>query len=471
MTNGKKAGQRRYPIYKVGGGGWWGREGIVYPSFFIKSIFNTHTTSKEKMSTLQIQTARVFTPLLQPSRYKGIYGGRGSAKSHFFGELAIERCMLKPGVRIVCVREVQKSLKESVKLLLEDKIKYFGLESNFDILNDHITTPGGGIIVFNGMADHTADSIKSLEGFDIAYVEEAHTLTERSLELLRPTIRNPGSELWFSWNPRNSNDPVDYFFRAGEPPPDSIIVNSNYMDNPWFPEELEQERVYDERTNPGRYGHVWLGEYEPQAVGAIWTRDVIQRNRRKEAPQLSRILVAVDPPISSNKDSDEAGIVMGGLGEDRRGYVLGDYSTQGTPKQWAERVIAAYDLHEADAIVAEVNQGGEMVENTIHSVRPGVKVIQVRATRGKHVRAEPISALYSLDRISHIGDFPKLEAQMCLTTAEGYCGDGSPDRMDSLVWLFTELFPKMVKRERPKNKPLPRTVNNKYNPHRAYGTR
>lgn len=417
------------------------------------------------MSTLQIETARVFLPFLKPSRYKAAYGGRGSGKSHNFAELAIEKCIMNPGTRIVCVREVQKSLRESVKLLLEDKIKAFGVENQFTILNDSIQCPGGGLIVFQGMADHTADSIKSLEGFDVGYVEEAHTFTQRSLEMLRPTIRKEGSELWFSWNPRHSNDPVDLFFRGDNPPPDSIVIKVNYSDNPWFPKELEQERVFDERTNPARYAHIWEGAYEPQAVGAIWTREVIHRNRRDLAPNLSRILIAVDPPISHNPGSDEAGIVAGGLGEDGRGYLLSDYSQQGSPKQWAEKAIAAYDLHEADAIVAEVNQGGDMVTHTIHSIRPDIRVIEVRATRGKHVRAEPISALYALDRISHIGAFPKLEAEMCLTTAEGYCGDGSPNRMDAMVWLFSELFPKMTRRERPRGvRPL--TTNNKYNPHR-----
>lgn len=419
-------------------------------------------------ASLRIETAEIFDPLLQPSRYKAAYGGRGSAKSHFFGDSVIERCVLTPGTRVVCVREVQKSLKDSVKLLLEDKIRSYKLETVFDIRSDHIKTPGGGIIVFNGMADHTADSIKSLEGFDIAYVEEAHTFTQRSLELLRPTIRERGSELWFSWNPRSADDPVDKFFRGGELPPDAILVRSNYTDNPWFPPELEQERAFDEINNPQRYPHVWLGEYEPQAVGAIWTREVFARNRRDQAPPMSRVLVSIDPPISSEPGSDEAGIIVGGLGTDKRGYVLGDYSTQGSPQEWADRAISAYDLHEADAIIAEVNQGGEMVTHVIHSIRPSIRVIPVRATRGKHVRAEPISALYSLDKISHVGAFPKLEAQMCLMTADGYQGNDSPDRADSAIWLFTELFPRLTKRERPKNMPIPTHANSKYSVHRLY---
>ena len=419
-------------------------------------------------NTLRIPTARAFLPLHQPARYKALYGGRGAAKSQTFADMAVKRCILNPGTRIACVREVQKSLKESVKLLLEDKIKSFGLERNFDIKNEVIGTPGNGLIVFQGMADHTANTIMSLEGFDIGYVEQAETLTARSLEMLRPTIRKAGSELWFGWNPRSSSDPVDLFFRGPTPPPDSVIIRVSYKDNPWFPDELETERAFDELNYPARYGHVWLGEYEPQVVGAIWSREVIHRNRRTEAPKMERILISIDPPISSNPGSDEAGIIVGGLGEDGRGYVLDDVSFQGSPQEWAERAVAVYDLHEADAIIAEVNQGGDMVEHTIHSIRPGLRVIQVRATRGKHIRAEPIASLYSLDRISHVGAFPKLEAQMCLFTPAGYEGEGSPDRCDAMIHLFTELFPKMTRRVQSRDRPRPTVANNRYNPHRMH---
>jgi len=154
------------------------------------------------MTILQIKTAKVFEPLLQPSRYKGAWGGRGSGKSQFFGDLMVEEHLMYPGHRSVCIREVQKTLQESAKKLIEDKIKEYGLQrQGFRILRDRIETPGGGIITFTGMADHNNESIKSLEGYDRAWVEEAQTMSKRSLQLLRPTIRKEGSELWFSWNP------------------------------------------------------------------------------------------------------------------------------------------------------------------------------------------------------------------------------------------------------------------------------
>lgn len=392
-------------------------------------------------SSIQIKTPRVFVPFLQPARYKGAWGGRGSGKSHFFAEMLVERCILARGVRAVCVREVQKSLKESVKRLVEDKIAALGVGRDFDCQADRIVTPGGGIILFQGMQDHTAESIKSLEGFDIAWVEEAQSLSARSLELLRPTIRKAGSELWFTWNPRSATDPVDQLLRSVTPPPNAVVRKVNYGDNPFFPAELEDERKFDAKSKPDRYGHIWEGDYEPMAVGAIWNRAVLHQHRRDEAPRLKRIVVAVDPAVSSEPGSDEHGVVAVGVGEDGRGYVLEDASLKGTPQQWAERAIATYDRFDADAIVIERNQGGDMCRYTLESVRRGIRVIEVVATRGKHVRAEPISALYALGRVSHVGHFEKLEAQMCQMTAAGYEGEGSPDRVDALVWAMTELFP------------------------------
>ena len=210
---------------------------------------------------LEIQTPRAYVPLLEAARYKGVHGGRGSGKSHFFAELLIERCLMHPGTRWACIREVQKSLEQSVKRLLEDKIAAMGVSEQFDIQKYEIHTPGGGVIIFQGMQNHTADSIKSLEGFDGAWVEEAQSLSAMSLELLRPTLRKDGSEIWFSWNPRFDSDPVDAFLRGEEPYPDSIVVQANYLDNPWLPDVLRAEMEYDRSRDPDKYAHVWLGEY------------------------------------------------------------------------------------------------------------------------------------------------------------------------------------------------------------------
>lgn len=224
--------------------------------------------------TLVLDTPRVFLPLLNSARYKGVHGGRGSGKSHFFAELLLERCLVDR-IRAVCIREVQKSIKQSVKLLLDDKIKAMGLEGEFTSLSTEIRCNNGSLITFQGMQDHTADSIKSLEGYDIAWCEEAQAISERSIRLLRPTIRKEGSELWFSWNPDNDTDPVDQLLRGPDPLNDAIVIEANWQDNPFFPEVLRLEMEEDKRRDPDNYGHVWLGEYQRFAGGAIYGREMI----------------------------------------------------------------------------------------------------------------------------------------------------------------------------------------------------
>ncbi len=173
-----------------------------------------------------------------------------------------------------------------------------------------------------------------------------------------PTIRKAGSELWFSWNPRHASDPVDQRFRGEVVPERAVIRRVNYADNPFFPGVLEEERAFDKRHNLGRYAHIWLGEYEPAAIGAIWDRLTLHQGRVAVTPELERIVVAVDPAVSSEEGSNEHGIIVAGLGSDGRGYVLADVTTRGGPHQWAARAVAVYDRYEADAIVVEINQGG-----------------------------------------------------------------------------------------------------------------
>ena len=217
---------------------------------------------------LTIETPVKFEPLLFPSRYKGAFGGRGSGKSHFFAELLIERCVIQK-TSAVCIREIQKTLNQSVKKLLEIKISKMGLTSLFDVKESEIRTPYGGLIIFQGMQNHTADSIKSLEDYDIAWVEEAQTLSQRSLDLLRPTIRKEGSELWFSWNPDKESDPVDALLRKSAPP-DSIVVQVNYTDNPWLPEVLTKEIEYDQSRDKDKFAHVWLGDYAKNTEARVF---------------------------------------------------------------------------------------------------------------------------------------------------------------------------------------------------------
>ena len=249
------------------------------------------------MSTLKIETADVFVPLLKPARYKGAWGGRGSGKSHFFGGLLIEDCLAEPGetgegMRAVCIREIQKDLAQSSKLLIESKLSSFGLgeKDGFKVFRDVIQTPGDGIIIFKGMNDYTADSIKSLEGFKRAWWEEAQTAALTSLNLLRPTLRDERAERWFSWNPRRKTDPVDVMLRAANTPTGAVVVKANWRDNPWITSELELERQDCLRMQPDQYDHVWEGGYVSVIDGAYYAQSLA------EARQQGRIgRVAKDP--------------------------------------------------------------------------------------------------------------------------------------------------------------------------------
>lgn len=186
-----------------------------------------------------------------------------------------ERPVGKRGLRAVCVRETQLSLRESSKRLIEDKIQKFGLGGQFEVFRNEILTPEDGVIIFRGMQSYNAESIKSLEAFDIVWVEEAQSLSPHSLDLLRPTMRAEGAELWFSWNPRTAKDPVDKLFRGSdELPPRTAIVKVNWPENPFFTGTSREEMEYDRRRDPDKYAHIWLGEYEQRSDARVfhnWT--------------------------------------------------------------------------------------------------------------------------------------------------------------------------------------------------------
>ena len=293
------------------------------------------------MRTLDLKTAAVFEPLLTAARYKAAWGGRGSGKSHFFAELSIEDSLAEPGdsgegLRTVCIREVQKDLAQSSKALIEAKLSSLGLNEadGFKVFKDVIQTPGDGLMIFKGMNDYTADSVKSLEGFKRAWWEEAQTATQRSLDLLRPTIRAPGSQLWFGWNPRHKKDPVDAMFRGIALPTGAVVVKANWRDNPWFTAELEQERLDCLRMQPDKYDHIWEGGYEQVHEGAYFALDL---SKAKQEGRVGR--VAADPLLTFRVFVD-----IGGTGAKADAFtmwvtqfvglevrVLDYYETQGQP--------------------------------------------------------------------------------------------------------------------------------------------
>ncbi len=222
-----------------------------------------------KMTTLpQIRIPKAFRPLFKPARYKAYYGGRGSAKSHSIATALLLMAGQKP-LRIACYREIQKSIRDSSKRLLDDKIAALGYSDFFESTLNEIRGKNGSLFIFGGLRSNP-EAVKSTEGLDIAWVEEAATVSQTSLDILIPTLRKPGSELWFSWNPRFATDPVDNMFRNGEPPPNAVIKRVNYDRNPFFPDVLRDEMLWDQRRDPDKYRHIWLGEYQSNSEARVF---------------------------------------------------------------------------------------------------------------------------------------------------------------------------------------------------------
>jgi phage terminase large subunit len=377
--------------------------------------FEPSQASSGPSSTLRLRIAGKFVPLLQPARYKGLHGGRGSGKSHVFAELLVATCLRKP-TRAVCVREVQKSLEQSVKLLIEDKIRQMGVESSFRILNTHIEGPGGGRIIFQGMQNHTAESIKSLEGYNVAWCEEAQSISQRSLDLLRPTIRTEGSELWFSWNPNKPTDPVDALLRGGSPPSGAIVIEANYMDNPWFPDELRGDMEDDRARDPEKFAHVWGGDYSLNSTARVF-RNWIVREFETPADAIHRFGAdwgfANDPTalvrchIDGRKLYVDQEAVEVGCEIDETPYLFsGDKKPEGWPKIEAFQNGPSKDLpkrkRRAGIVGADkwlIRADSARPETVSYMKRHGYRIIS--ALKGQGSLEDGVEFLRSFDIIVH----------------------------------------------------------------------
>lgn len=218
-------------------------------------------------------------PVLENKRrYRFLHGGRGSGKSHFFAEMVILRMLDDPDFSVVCAREVQKSLALSAKKLIESKIAEYQLQHLFEVQQTMIKRVGGtGLCVFSGLLDHTVESIKSLDGFMACWIEEAASVSARSLSLVRPTIRKEGSEIWASWNRRKRSDPIDKLATSGRD--DVICEHINYLDNPCLPDTLLKEAEDAKQVEPETYPHIWLGAYEDAGsrtvIPPLWVQSAI----------------------------------------------------------------------------------------------------------------------------------------------------------------------------------------------------
>lgn len=241
-----------------------------------------------------IEFPKALQFLFEPARYKCAYGGRGSGKSWGFARALLLEGAQKT-LRVLCTREVQKSLADSVHKLLSDQIEAMGLSGFYEVQQTVIRGKNGTEFTFAGLQQHTVDSIKSYEGVDRVWVEEAHAVSKKSWDVLLPTIRKPGSEVWVTFNPQLESDETYNRF-VTSPPPDCVAVLMNYTENPWFPQVLENERRHAQGTmKPEEYGHIWEGKCMPAVQGAIYFDEVA------DAEAKGRIRdVPVDPLLKTH---------------------------------------------------------------------------------------------------------------------------------------------------------------------------
>ena len=218
---------------------------------------------------IDLKLTKEFTPFLEPNRYKVVFGGRGSGKSFSIAQLLVLRAFKEP-TRILCAREIQRSISDSVLQLLSDTIQRLKLTDFFDVQKSQIIGKNGSRFLFLGLSNNIT-KVKSYEGLDICWVEEAESVSYTSWETLIPTVRKKGSEIWVSFNPNDEMDDTYQRFVVN-PPPKAYVKKVNYNQNPWFPDELEKERVYLKSKNEDLYNHVWEGEVLSNRDGAYYAK-------------------------------------------------------------------------------------------------------------------------------------------------------------------------------------------------------
>ena len=368
----------------------------------------------------------------RPERYKGVGGGRGGGKSWGAG-LKVLADSRNEAIRTVCVREVQRTLADSSKQLLTDWIERLRWGDVYTVQGDSISSTNGSLFIFRGMSEsyRTANSIKSLEGFERCWIDEGQTLSERSWELLYPTIRSGRAEIFVTFNPTFETDIVyrEFVANARE---GFAYRKVNWQDNPLFPEKLNTDRMNDKLYKPNRYAHIWEGELMLEAEGALWEVEDIQRanldpSLQPELHMFEKIVIGVDPAVTAKSLSDYTAYVVAGR-LNGTAYIIDAQHGRWRPDEWGKRIREAERVWQAEEIIPEANQGGDLVTENLRNAGVISRIRAVRAKRGKMLRAEPVQSLYRRGRVQHLVHFADLVAEMVVFT-----GDGSPGRHDDLV--------------------------------------
>lgn len=403
-----------------------------------------------------------YAPLLSPrkvlpcrTRYLIVTGGRGSGKSYALS-LALTIAAQHPGLRCLFTRWTMASAKDSIIPEFREKIDLLGASGEFDVTAQDIRhRRSGSSVMFRGIktsAGNQTAKLKSLHGLNVWVLDEAEEMPdEATFETIDLSIRDGRRRnlVILSLNPTHKRHWIyrRFFEKQGITPGfcgevDGVTyIHTTFKDNLRNLSDSYKDRIWAAKCgNPSRFAHIWLGAWVEEVAGALWSYEMIADYRisREDMPDLARVLVAVDPNTTSGADADEAGIVIGGKGVDGHYYVTEDASGRMGPLDWARTACQRYEIHKADRIIAERNQGGEMVEITIRTSNPDVPVSLVSASRGKIPRAEPVAALYAAGKVHHVGRFAEMESEMMCYTGDRK--DASPNRLDAVVWLISALM-------------------------------
>ena len=393
-----------------------------------------------------LQLLDIYKPLfINPpaTRYFLVTGSRGSGKSYTLN-LFLLNLTYEEGHVILFTRWTMVSAFISIIPEFIDKIELLNKEDDFEITqNEIVNKKTGSKILFKGIKTSSGvntANLKSIANVTTLVIEESEEITDQDVfDRIDLSVRdkNKPNRVILVMNPSYKSHWI-YKRWVAKPKQDCTYIHTTYLHN----RQNLSKSFLDaaERTkseNLHRYNHLFLGEWLDDAEGMLWNREIINRSRVTVSPRLVRIIVAIDPAASSNMDSDETGIVVCGIDANKNGYLIEDLSGKYTPNQWGSLASQTAERVQADCIVAEKNQGGDMVTAVIRQYNQNTRVKLVTATKGKYVRAEPIYSMYEQGRIYHLGEFPILENQMITFDPDK---GKSPDRVDALVWGFTELL-------------------------------
>lgn len=413
-----------------------------------------------------------------------LVGGSRSGKTFVIIRAIVTRALAAAGSRHAVLRFRFNHVKASIILDTFPKVMQLcfpGISYHVDKSDWYVQFPNGSQIWFGGLDDKERTEKILGQEYATIFLNECSQIPygSRNLAITRLAQRakytNSSGEtkelrrkMYYDENPpANNHWTYQLFVNKKDPETKRHVVQEDYGFFRINPEDnmanLPADYLKTLAGLPVRLQKRFLkGEFADATANALWTDEIIDRWREYEPPEMQRIIVAVDPSGAEDEtsDADEIGIIVAGLGRDGNGYLLEDLTLLAGPAQWGKVATSAYDRHMADKIVGEKNFGGAMVKHVIQTARPNTPYSDVTASRGKTVRAEPISALHEQGKIRFAGHFQKLEDELCAFTTTGYIGEGSPNRADAFVWAMSELFPGIVKEPaKPKKKPTHRAVS------------